>query len=814
MKLFYVLALFINRICTIRTDDYEQHDPHLLYYEPIYYDTDTLYQQHQRSYETDNTVSINFHAFNRKFTLSLKRSNDPYKTILSQKRDGLAPDLSFIYSGTDKEYPGSNVRISIINGTFRGSIKHSGEIIYHVVPSHQFFTGSPPFHTVIYKESHYNWTHTFPLDSFDFEHSRDQASQFEDQKAFVEEQERLRRAVPGQDNGPLKKKICPAKITTHVSIWNYFMERCKKNEEFAYMEITNMLYEIISGSNDIFESTTFDVNGYNIDGIRIALVQIVICDERFCQDSDYMDPCCIDENLDYKAMLEVFDYYEDLPAVDIDNNLGYTHDDDNTDTLCLSMLVTAKVAYKDKNIRPIIGYTNHAMAPEYDSGICSDRNTGYITILRDDTTKAMPGHVLQILFAHEVAHAFGAYHDNSTECGIFKVANEPTDGYYLMNSVIQTGSKPNNKKMSECSRHHISKTLQLPKIQGCFKESQVSVCGNGILEPGEECDCGVRCEIDTCCHSSNATQDNRCKLKQGAQCSQSQGPCCNISTCEPITSRENFIFDTLTKTTGEMYGAVCPEPEPHQIRPDGFICNENGRVCERGSCNASVCKLIGWTECAATIEHEKLSIDDREHLCYMACKKPGKEECVNTNDEDRLHEYPELKALLYNISLDQRRKHLSIKLPTGTLCNNNQGYCDVFRRCRGADPDSPLVKLKRCLTGECLAEIQEFVTKYWWLVALCSVMAIVIFFAAVKCLAVHTKSNNPDYEEKHPHTTLRQTSVTLREDVSRLRNSMRDSFRRRSRGISHDMTDSQRVGVSDVEMALIIEGKPDEVLET
>lgn len=45
----------------------------------------------------------------------------------------------------------------------------------------------------------------------------------------------------------------------------------------------------------------------------------------------------------------------------------------------------------------------------------------------------------------------------------------------------------------------------------------------------------------------------------------------------------------------------------------------------------------------------------------------------------------------------------------GTPCNMMTGYCDVFMRCRGVDPDTPLVNLKRCLkSGECFQAVKDF----------------------------------------------------------------------------------------------------------
>ena len=35
----------------------------------------------------------------------------------------------------------------------------------------------------------------------------------------------------------------------------------------------------------------------------------------------------------------------------------------------------------------------------------------------------------------------------------------------------------------------------------------------------------------------------------------------------------------------------------------------------------------------------------------------------------------------------------------GSPCNNYQGYCDVFKRCRGVDAEGPLSRLNKTLLG-------------------------------------------------------------------------------------------------------------------
>lgn len=50
-------------------------------------------------------------------------------------------------------------------------------------------------------------------------------------------------------------------------------------------------------------------------------------------------------------------------------------------------------------------------------------------------------------------------------------------------------------------------------------------CGNGILESGEECDCGSSTECpNKCCIA------NTCRLAVDAKCA--DGDCCDVDTCK------------------------------------------------------------------------------------------------------------------------------------------------------------------------------------------------------------------------------------------------------------------------------------------
>lgn len=106
-------------------------------------------------------------------------------------------------------------------------------------------------------------------------------------------------------------------------------------------------------------------------------------------------------------------------------------------------------------------------------------------------------------------------------------------------------------------------------------------CGNGIVEDGEECDCGTFEECnkkDPCCDPIT------CKLIKEAECA--SGPCCDKCHVSPhfslLRSWAKFDFSL-------------------QLREQGFICRDAFNECdlpevctgESGSCPGDVFKKNG-----------------------------------------------------------------------------------------------------------------------------------------------------------------------------------------------------------------------------
>lgn len=47
-----------------------------------------------------------------------------------------------------------------------------------------------------------------------------------------------------------------------------------------------------------------------------------------------------------------------------------------------------------------------------------------------------------------------------------------------------------------------------------------AICGNQVVEEGEECDCGFKedCTEENCCYPADAEEGKRCSLKPSTQC--------------------------------------------------------------------------------------------------------------------------------------------------------------------------------------------------------------------------------------------------------------------------------------------------------
>uniref|UniRef100_T1JKJ7 Peptidase M12B domain-containing protein n=1 Tax=Strigamia maritima TaxID=126957 RepID=T1JKJ7_STRMM len=181
--------------------------------------------------------------------------------------------------------------------------------------------------------------------------------------------------------------------------------------------------------------------------------------------------------------------------------------------------------------------------------------------------------------AHELGHNFGMEHDND-ECSC-------PDERCIM---APSSSSNSPTHWSECSIKYLHTAFD-HGMDYCLRNQPSRilgpVCGNGFVEHGEECDCGLPlfCH-NPCCNASS------CTLFANATCA--TGECCEISTCQFKTAA------TLCRhSSGE-----CDLPEycdgknefcPNDVfKQDGSSCSNERAYCYRGDCrsHSDQCKLL------------------------------------------------------------------------------------------------------------------------------------------------------------------------------------------------------------------------------
>ncbi|XP_025085784.1 disintegrin and metalloproteinase domain-containing protein 17-like [Pomacea canaliculata] len=150
----------------------------------------------------------------------------------------------------------------------------------------------------------------------------------------------------------------------------------------------------------------------------------------------------------------------------------------------------------------------------------------------------------------------------------------------------------------------------------CVPEKDVP-CGNGVLDTEEECDAGEESlkNQDKCCNRT-------CHLKESAQCSGFNKPCCTDCKIakEGTNCEYNFELPCMESAKCDGVSADCPSAVPKE---NGIACRGEGQ-CINGRCITTYCKELGEKD------NRRYRACMCDHDASVACKRC----CLEVFDND------------------------------------------------------------------------------------------------------------------------------------------------------------------------------------
>ncbi|XP_028736954.2 disintegrin and metalloproteinase domain-containing protein 26A-like [Peromyscus leucopus] len=221
--------------------------------------------------------------------------------------------------------------------------------------------------------------------------------------------------------------------------------------------------------------------------------------------------------------------------------------------------------------------------------VCTSGNCAVNSFMTDSTQ------TVAFIVAHEMGHNLGMSHDkNYCACGL--------------SECIMAAYQSNSPRFSNCSYNEmfslISRRNCLYNIPDIQVKANFSVCGNSIVEEGEQCDCGSSesCQSDPCCSED-------CVFKPDAECA--FGLCCKdckLMSAGTLCREKNNECDLPEWCNGTS--GKCPEDV---YLEDGSSCGEDVY------CYKKVCPKRE-EHCQSIFGESAKSADES---CYMEMNRRG-----------------------------------------------------------------------------------------------------------------------------------------------------------------------------------------------
>ncbi|XP_065535038.1 disintegrin and metalloproteinase domain-containing protein 9-like isoform X3 [Lathamus discolor] len=231
------------------------------------------------------------------------------------------------------------------------------------------------------------------------------------------------------------------------------------------------------------------------------------------------------------------------------------------------------------NLQFLLGQNYKERGFAWKGTMCKPNSVGVVSFPGNDTVNEV------MTLAHQIGHSLGFAHDDSKEFKSKHCGCNCTQRGCIMRSSPGTclafSNCSSEQYYNEVRRRNKPCLLNIPPLKPVLLEH----CGNGILEKGEECDCGSdeECLHEGCCSPSN------CMLVPRASCY--RGECCHHCQFHPagkICRGEANICDLPEYCNGSS--AVCPLDA---FKQDGTVCGDNDH-CYEGSCHSheAQCKAL------------------------------------------------------------------------------------------------------------------------------------------------------------------------------------------------------------------------------